>query len=150
MSSTCPGLRPVRDGRPWAFIGQQKRKGEKMETKCKDKAEAAFAGRMEDIRALYEADITGAEPPEDVGCGLADYGLGFELVEAGTYRDQRADYVCYQISWGGPSEEFRIYRNGDVEFWFLDWFDGAKVDVIGYDADIIRNIVESVYPDFIK
>jgi hypothetical protein len=31
--------------------------------------------------------------------------------------------------------------NGDVEFWLLDWFDSASVDVAGEDAEIIREIV---------
>ena len=39
-----------------------------------------------------------------------------------------------QISWGGPSSEFRIYVDENlnicaVEYWYLDWYDGAYVDV---------------------
>ena len=68
-----------------------------------------------------------------------DYGLGFDYVEMGTFPDQDKDYYRYQISWGGPSEEFRIYENGDVEFVFLDWFCG-----IGWRVDKNEAISEMV------
>ena len=76
------------------------------------------------------------------GSSYHNYGLAIDLVTAGTFKGQREDYIRYQLSYGGPSEEFRIYKNGDVEFWLLDWFDGAKVDVTSEDADIIKNIVK--------
>lgn len=56
-------------------------------------------------------------------------GLSFDYVEAGTFKDQRAGYYRWQLSYGGPSEEFRLYENGDLEYWYLDWFDGACVTV---------------------
>ena len=52
-----------------------------------------------------------------------------DKVEAGTFDSQREDYIRYQFSWGGPSDELRIFKNGDMEYWYLDWFDGAKYDV---------------------
>ena len=75
-----------------------------------------------------------------------EYGLSFDYVEPGTFTDQDEGYLRYQISWGGPSEEIRFYvspHNGNqvgeywfnewhlhrAEFWYLDWFDGASVDV---------------------
>jgi len=57
-------------------------------------------------------------------------GLCFDRVEAGTFKDQRAAYWRWQLSYGGPSEEFRLYDNNDLEYWYLDWFDGACVDVV--------------------
>ena len=139
-----------------------------METtkKCKDKVESAFVSRMEDIRHLVKADggdgyycETCKEYGHDPECWncektdnvidieaeigrLNEYGLSIDLVEAGTFEGQREDYIRYQISWGGPSEEFRIYKNGDVEFWYLDWFDGASIDVRGEDAETIKEIVQ--------
>ena len=71
-----------------------------------------------------------------------EYGLSFDYVEPGTFTDQDEGYLRYQISWGGPSEEIRFYVSpfGNqwgmtafalhrAEFWYLDWFDGASVDV---------------------
>jgi hypothetical protein len=60
---------------------------------------------------------------------LSEYGLSIDKVEAGTFKRQREDYVRYQFSWGGPSDELRFYKNGEIEYWFLDWFDGASLDV---------------------
>ena len=65
-------------------------------------------------------------------------GLGFDRVEAGTFKDQRAGYWRWQLSWGGPSDEFRLFDNGDLEYWYLDWGDGAKVDV---EDEIFENIM---------
>ncbi len=114
--------------------------------KCKDEVEKAFKGRMKDINRLCEAIETSdkflkEKIEEDLGT-LWDYGLSIDFVEAGTFADQRADYMRYQLSYGGPSEEFRIYKNGEVEFWYLDWYDGACVQVEGEDADTIKNIIE--------
>ena len=65
-------------------------------------------------------------------------GLCFDRVEAGTFKDQRAGYWRWQLSWGGPSEEFRLFDNGDLEYWYLDWFDGACVKV---QDEIFENIM---------
>ena len=80
---------------------------------------------------------------EDVGIGseeFHEFGLSFDLVEAGTFNDQDIPYYRYQISWGGPSEEFRIFEGGAVEFWFMDWFDGAGIDVT--NEPIVKELVE--------
>lgn len=108
------------------------------EKKCADKVQAAFDSRMADIRTLWEAE---EQTTEELG-SLYEYGLSIDRVEAGTFEGQRASYWRYQLSWGGPSEEFRMYDNGDIEFWYLDWFDGACVDVTGRDADVIQGIIE--------
>lgn len=127
----------------------------KQELKCKDKVKHAFESRMKDIRQLFYSDGL-EEDSEEIIQGdtvkhiretlgvLNEYGLCIDKVEAGTFKGQREDYIIYQLSWGGPSEEFRIYKNGDVEFWFLDWWEGACVQVYGEDADIIKEIVSFV------
>lgn len=107
---------------------------------CKDAVQGAFDGRMEDIRKLYKAKNN---ETEELG-NLSEYGLCMDYVIAGTFAKQRAGYKRYQISYGGPSEEFRIYDNGDVEFWYLDWFDGACVDVTGDDAEIIKDLTSHI------
>jgi hypothetical protein len=63
------------------------------------------------------------------------YFLSWDYVEPFTFGDsQKAGYWRLQISWGGPSSEFRIYADsekdiGKIEYWYQDWFDGAFVDV---------------------
>ena len=59
-------------------------------------------------------------------------GLCFDYVDPGTFTDQLEGYWRWQLSWGGPGDEFRIYINPDksvhrIEYWYLDWYDGAKV-----------------------
>jgi hypothetical protein len=61
-------------------------------------------------------------------------GLSFDYVEPNTFTDQLEGYWRWQFSWGGPSDELRAYVNKDdsihrLEYWYLDWFDGAKVNV---------------------
>lgn len=113
--------------------------------KCSELVMKHFKSRMKDIRTLVKYDQKGKEHPE-LG-NLNEYGLCLDFVEAETFKDQREPFIRYQLSYGGPQEEFRIYLNGDVKFWFLNWFDGASVDVIGEDADIIHDIV-SFLPEY--
>jgi hypothetical protein len=80
-----------------------------------------------------------------------NYGLSFDYVEPYTFGDQERGYFRYQISWGGPAEEFRffvdvlpksvgawhrserfpnpVWRLDKIEYWFLDWFDGAPITI---------------------
>ena len=115
-----------------------------MSKTCKERVKEAFEERMQDIRTLFEAPD---QETEELG-SLYDYGLAIDYVEPGTFKGQREGYARYQLSYGGPSEEFRLYQNGELEFWFLDWFDGASVEVTGSDAGIIEDIITSALPDF--
>jgi len=63
-------------------------------------------------------------------------GLGFDYVEPihSTTHCLAEGYWRWQFSWGGPGDELRAYVNRDdsihrLEYWYLDWFDGAKVNV---------------------
>lgn len=111
-----------------------------MDIPCKERVADAFASRMADLRKLWEAGY-GVEV-ENIG-KLEDYGLAIDKVEPDK-QGRHAGYWRYQLSWGGPSEEFRYYAGGRVEFWLLDWWDGACVPVQGRDAEIIREIIEPV------
>lgn len=123
---------------------------------CADEGETWFnPKRGPDAGGLFFSDDCGScgEPGElveeldNVG-RFHEYGLAFDYVAAGTFRDQSEGYFRYQISWGGPSEEFRFYANAQdhscykVEFWFLDWFDGAKVNPQGADREFLMELWE--------
>ncbi len=70
---------------------------------------------------------------------LFDYvnqtALSWDYIEAGTFEDQKDGYYRLQLSWGGPSDEFRIYTIGDtlqidvIDYHYMDWFDGASIRV---------------------
>ncbi len=84
--------------------------------------------------------------PEDYG-SFNEYGLGFDWVGSDTFDDQEQGYFRYQLSWGGPSDEFRFYVDPDltcfrIEYWFLDWFDGASRTLSGTDKDMMMEIFE--------
>jgi hypothetical protein len=72
-------------------------------------------------------------------------GLSFDFVEAGTFEGQNCGYWRFQMSWGGPSDEFRIYTDyakniNYIEYWYMDWFDGASIKI---NDDVIYNLCES-------
>jgi len=69
---------------------------------------------------------------------LFDYvnqsALGFDFVSVNTFKNQDRGYWRLQMSWGGPSDEFRIYVDTKneieyIDYHYLDWFDGASVRV---------------------
>jgi len=106
------------------------------EEPCSDRVAGHWAGRRADL-ALYKDDYDIRESGNDDVGPYHEYDLGFDYVAPGTFSDQRRGYWRYQISWGGPSEEIRFYGElgggeaylDKIEFWFLDWGDGACIDV---------------------
>ena len=83
---------------------------------CKDLVEDRWKDRQEDLKdPEYEA-------------------LSFDYVEPHTWDDQPEGYWRWQFSWGGPSDELRGYVNEHkelhrLEYWYMDWFDGAKLEL---------------------
>ena len=111
---------------------------------CKERVESHWKGRKKDLQALLDAEDNYTE---ELGY-FNEYGLCLDFVEAGTFREQREDYVRYQFSWGGPSDELRFYKNGDIEYWFLDWFDGACINVTDDNTAIdIRDFLSGIIPE---
>lgn len=104
---------------------------------CFDLVQDAWQGRKEDLDLLWQAycDPDNEEDyVENLG-NIFEYGLAFDYVAPETFTDQLEGYWRYQISYGGPSEEIRFYSSSPnsqpykIEFWYLDWFDGAKVHI---------------------
>jgi len=96
---------------------------------CKSRIEGEVKARLRDLHRLREAYQDGAEGEEIES--IFDYGLSFDYVAPGTFDGQKEGYFRYQLSWGGPSDEFRFFVNPDmschrVEYWLMDWFDGAS------------------------
>ena len=126
----------------------------KKEKTCADKVQDNYAELVQEfIEAdrYYDMDETYRYSPENTA--LSDHddlysyidnrALSFDYVEPNTFNDQTRGYWRLQLSWGGPSDEFRIYTDilnnkiHYIEYWYMDWFDGAKVDA---DDDIILDI----------
>ena len=83
---------------------------------CKDLVEDRWKDRQKDLQnPEYEA-------------------LSFDYVEPHTFEKQPEGYWRWQFSWGGPSDELRGYVNEHkelhrLEYWYMDWFDGAKLEL---------------------
>lgn len=89
---------------------------------------------------------TGRTPESipDLGT-LWEYGLCFDYVARDTFTDQEGPYFRYQLSYGGPSTEFRFFVDIDrvpykIEYWFLDWFDGAHIVLDGQNLVLMEEI----------
>ena len=89
---------------------------------------------------------------QDLG-NIYEYGLSFDYVAPQTFRDQDEGYFRYQLSYGGPSDEFRVFAHPTprgfsvyrIEYWFLDWFDGARRTLSGEDRQFIQEIFDSLF-----
>ena len=55
---------------------------------------------------------------------------------------QRFGYWRWQLSWGGPSDEFRLYGGGKLVYHFADWFDGAEFEPEGTEYMDLMDVFE--------
>ena len=103
------------------------------EKTCKERIDEQWQQRQEDL-----------QDPEFKG-------LGFDYVEPHTFTDQLEGYWRWQFSWGGPSAELRAYVNENkeihrLEYWFMDWHDGAKLEVQqGPEWQRMQGYIEASY-----
>lgn len=116
---------------------------------CKDKVKDSFQNLLDDwlLASLYcgQTKEQLKEQGHDIESvedyiqydSLYDYVVStasWDFVKANTFNDQKVGYYRLQLSWGGPSTEFRVYTDKDlnidhIEYWYLDWFDGASIVV---------------------
>lgn len=111
---------------------------------CEERIKSCMEDRLDDIRKLWEAQCNGEEHIEDLGA-FHEYGLSFDYVPKETFGDQEQGYFRYQLSWGGPSDEFRFFVDYEkecyrIEYWFLDWYDGASRQLYGEDLKLMNEI----------
>ena len=84
---------------------------------------------------------------------LGSYALCFDYID-GVQAEQEntGNYWRLQLSWGGPSDEFRIFWNLEngiyrIDYWFMDWYDGAKITLNKHHEDfsLLRRIIYIEY-----
>lgn len=114
---------------------------------CKERVAKHLKSRIEDIDKLWKMYHEDCEAYDNELGNFNEYGLCFDYVAPGTFSDQRRGYFRYQLSWGGPSDEFRFYCTEGfdidrIEYWFLDWFDGAKKILTGHAFNLLSEIFE--------
>jgi hypothetical protein len=107
-------------------------------------ARESYKSRMDDLRKLWENDCNGIEDDPELG-NLNEYGLSLDYVEPD---GRKRGYLCYLLSWGGPSSEFRFYmdeglRLTKVEFIYMDWFVSSKITPQGKNLEVLTEMYES-------
>ena len=108
------------------------------EKKCIDLVDENYQSRLKEIKKAYN------NKKLDLAEWLSEFGLSWDYVLPNTFNNQSEGYYRWQLSWGGPSDEFRIYTDHEkniqsVDYWYLDWFDGASIDV--NDEEVIQMII---------
>ena len=133
------------------------------EETCKERLARNFSRTMIELRDIVERP----SPKDKVAQELMQYALGFDFVAAGDVGN-KIPFWRWQLSWGGPQDEFRFpYEDsvtkytGDAarafssddglvyagvhkqrcEYWFLDWGDCAHCNVLGHDLTIMRKVL---------
>jgi hypothetical protein len=119
---------------------------------CKTRIRKELKSRLADLKKLWEIYCKDCEARDQELGHIDDYGLGFDYVAPGTFDDQKEGYFRYQLSWGGPSDEFRIFVNPNfsahrVEYWFLNWFDGAHVALTGDKLSLLEAMYTRLFVD---
>ena len=122
---------------------------ERANRSCEKRIDAHMNGRINHLRRVWDAYNGEPDPEGDYDEeSLYDYGLSFDYVMPHTFGDEQHEgYFRYQLSWGGPSDEFRFYVGPNftvyrIEYVFQDWFDGAKRTLSGSDYDLLSEIYD--------
>jgi hypothetical protein len=122
------------------------------ELKCADLVVQQKERRIDQMRdmlsAFSDADLDDWEKQDDAQTEIYEWALHFCEVKQHTWCDHDEDdehewtddcagYWQYQISWGGPSDEFRFHEDGSIEYRYHDWFDGAGRVLHGEEHDLV-------------
>jgi hypothetical protein len=112
---------------------------------CRERLPAHLRSRLADLRTILGREERGLPPSLDLG-SLDEYGIDFSYVSPGTYAGQREGYWVWQLSTGGPGDEFRFYADAprreleQAEYVFKDWFDFACQGLAGEDWKLIQRL----------
>jgi hypothetical protein len=106
---------------------------------CEDRIDYELEKELETLKELWEGYLSG---DDDKTTEFYEYGLSFSYTVPD---DEREPFFCFQISWGGPSDEFRFFVRPDlkpyrIEYHFQDWFDGAKRVLEGEAKELLKEI----------
>jgi len=110
---------------------------------CEQRIDRKLEHTLKTLRLLWNSYNKGEEYCEEAEGYWPDYGLCFDYVE-----DEKGGYYRYQLSCGGPQDEFHFHPSPwsiltwHVEYWFLDWWDGACRTLTGEDRDLLLEILQ--------
>ena len=107
---------------------------------CEEKIDESLKSIIEDVKeALVSANkndgrvIIGDDEYEDLNEWLNNYALSYD--DDLHYRAKKLE-----LSWGGPSDYFLFFEDGTIEYYYLDWFDGAKRELEGEQKEIMEEL----------
>jgi len=103
---------------------------------CFDRIDEALENRASDFETYMNSSDAYEEGCENAGIGpFYEYGLCFDVVTSSDddHEELPVEYCRFVMSTGGPGDEIRFFPSGRIEYWFLDWFDGACRDVTSED-----------------
>ena len=116
---------------------------------CKQRVRVQYSSRIRNLRRMFNAMQSGNDSKREAALEeFSEYGLCFDFVEPETeYNPDKEGYFRYQLSYGGPSDEFRFFTGPNfkpyrIEYWFLDWFDGASITLTGHGLEILERVFE--------
>lgn len=117
---------------------------------CAERVGQQLADTIETVKTLWELYKEDPEGTDDDLGRWDEFGLCFDYVEGGTDYNPENGYFRFQMSYGGPSDEFRFYADAGrdchhIEYWFLDWFDGAHRVLDGTDKELMSEIWGSYF-----
>jgi len=120
----------------------KKRRKNKMKKydSCEERIDESLKDRIEEL--AYALNGQYGEAMGDTTAEFEDfidfinsYALAWE--DDPEYRAKRL-----LLSWGGPSEYFLFFDNGNIEYHYVDWGDSAVRSLSGYDYNIMQQVKE--------
>ncbi len=114
---------------------------------CQERLNPELHDRLQEIRTLWRLYQKNPDASHPKLGKFEEYGLCFDYVAKGTFQDQKRGYFRWQLSWGGPADEFRFYMDEnldavEIEYWFLDWNDGASKKLSGEAYKLLDEIFQ--------
>ena len=118
--------------------------------KCKDLVKQKLQCCIENFKKLWKLYLEDSEKSDPEIGNMFDYGLSFDYVAANTFQKQRKGYFSYLLNWGGPSNEIRFYCDLElkpykIEYWYMDWFDGACKILYGKNYQLLAEIFQEFF-----
>ncbi len=106
----------------------------KQET-CEQRIEKELSSTIETFKNALEGKYEDDNEYDDFSSWLWDYVLDFS--DDSHFRAKRL-----QLSWGGPADYILFFEDGDIEYHFQDWFDGATRTLDEDDLEVMQNVYD--------
>jgi hypothetical protein len=119
-------------------------------TPCELVIDQALESRLQQLKKLFKIYCEDPDASDDELGNIFEYGLCFDYVSPGTFNDQKEGYFRYQLSTGGPGDEFRFFVNFDlsthrIEYTYINWFDIVKRELQGEEFQFMNELYQSLF-----